>query len=332
MIKLGIIGTGWITQQFINACVETGDYQLHSVFSRRLATGQQFADNNNGDIKVFDDLKQFLADSDLDIVYIASPNSLHFMQAKQALMSGKHVIVEKSAFSTPNEMAEIIELAEQKQLLYFEAARNLHEASFEQVKHFIEGRTVIGANFTYAKYSSKMPQYLAGEVPNIFNPKFSTGALADLGIYLLYAAIGWFGKPQSSKYFPIMIPTGVDISGTGLLFYEGFNVIVNTGKQINSHLKSEIYFTDGTLELDGVNAISKAIFKDLAGVETILPVEVKENPMIEEARHFAEVIKKQNRINLEKYLEWQELSRDVNQILTDMRHSAGVIFAADHQK
>ncbi|MBS7577835.1 MULTISPECIES: Gfo/Idh/MocA family oxidoreductase [unclassified Enterococcus] len=332
MIKLGIIGTGWITQQFINACIESGDYQLHSVFSRKLATAKQFAENNNGKIKIFDDLKQFLADSNLEVIYIASPNSLHFSQAMQALRAGKHVIVEKSAFSTPEEMAEIIELAEKNQLLYFEAARNLHETSFEQVKRFIEGRTIIGANFTYAKYSSKMPQYLAGEVPNIFNPKFSTGALADLGVYLLYAAIGWFGKPQSSKYFPTMISTGVDISGTGLLFYEGFNVIVNTGKNINSHLKSEIYFTDGTLELDGVNAISSAVFKDLNGLETVLPVEVKLNPMIEEASHFAEVIKNQSSNNIEKYLEWQELSRDVNQILTDMRHFAGVIFAADHQE
>lgn len=332
MIKLGVIGTGWITQQFINAGVETADYQLHSVFSRKLETAKQFAENNNGEIMVFDDFNQFLEDPDLDVVYIASPNSLHFTQAKQALGAGKHIIVEKSAFSTPDEMAEIIKLAEEKQLLYFEAARNLHEASFDQVKRFIEGRTIIGANFTYAKYSSKMPQYLAGEIPNIFNPKFSTGALADLGVYLLYAAIGWFGKPQASKYFPTMMSTGVDIVGTGILFYETFNVVVNTGKNLNSNLKSEIYFTDGTLELDGVNAISKAVFKDLSGAETILPVKVKVNPMVEEARQFAEVIKNQNSNNIEKYLEWQELSREVNQTLTDMRHSAGVIFAADHQE
>lgn len=332
MIKLGVIGTGWITQQFINASVETGDYQLHSVFSRKLETAQRFADNNKGEVIVFDDLKQFLGDSILDVVYIASPNSLHFIQAKQALNAGKHIIVEKSAFSTPDEMAEIIELAEGKHLLYFEAARNLHEASFEEVRRFIEGRTIIGANLTYAKYSSKMPQYLAGEVPNIFNPKFSTGALADLGIYLLYAAVGWFGKPKVSKYFPTMIPTGVDISGTGILFYQDFNVTVNTGKNLNSDLKSEIYFSDGTLELDGVNAISKAVFKDLTGLETILPVNLKANPMIEEARRFAEVIKNQSNITLEKYLEWQELSRDVNQVLTDMRHFAGIIFAADQQE
>ncbi|MDR1567554.1 MAG: Gfo/Idh/MocA family oxidoreductase [Streptococcaceae bacterium] len=332
MLKLGIIGTSWITEQFIAAAVATKKYQLHSVFSRKLENAVQFAEKFSGKQQCFDSLSDFLNDEKLDIVYIASPNSLHFEQAKQALISGKHVLVEKPAFSTPKEMAEIIKLAEVEQLLYFEAARNLHEKSFEQIRTFIQEKEILGANFTYAKYSSKMPSLLAGDLPNIFNPKFSSGALADLGVYLLYAALGWFGMPQTSKYFPTMLETGVDGSGIGILGYADFNVTITTGKTLNSFLKSEIYFTDGTLVLDGVNAISEAEFIDLKGNVTQLNIKVENNPMIEEAAHFAEVIKKQTADNLERALEWQELSRNVNQVLFDMRKSAGIVFAADEKE
>ena len=57
------------------------------------------------------DLETFFGIAHMDTVYIASPNSLHFEQAKQAILAKKNVIVEKPAFSTPDEMAEIIELA-----------------------------------------------------------------------------------------------------------------------------------------------------------------------------------------------------------------------------
>ena len=43
------------------------------------------------------------------------------------------MIVEKPAFSTPSEMAEIIELANENQVLFFEAARNIHEKSFDTI-------------------------------------------------------------------------------------------------------------------------------------------------------------------------------------------------------
>lgn len=65
------------------------------------------------------------------------------------------------------------------------------------------------------KYSSRYDQVLAGEVPNIFSTRFSGGALMDLGVYLVYATIGWFGMPSEVHYFPRKISTGVDGLGWG---------------------------------------------------------------------------------------------------------------------
>lgn len=55
MINLGIIGTNWITQQFVEAARESGDYTLNAVYSRHIETAKQFAKKNNAK-EVFDDL------------------------------------------------------------------------------------------------------------------------------------------------------------------------------------------------------------------------------------------------------------------------------------
>ncbi len=331
MINLGIIGTNWITDQFVQAAHETGNYQLSAVYSRNLATAQKFGEKY-GDVEYATDLATFFAIEHINTIYIASPNSLHFEQAKQAILAGKNVIVEKPAFSTPAEMDEIIELANQKQVFFFEAARNIHEQAFKTVADFLPLKDhILGADFSFMKYSSRYDQVLDGEEPNIFSPHFSGGALADLGVYPIYAALAWFGMPNESLYFDKKIRTGVDGLGTGILRYDDFDVTIRTGKITDSFQASEIYLTNGTLVLNAVNSIDEAVFHDREHTRREkLSVHQLENPMVEEANDFAKVIMNPTDRELGTfYEEWVELARNVNQVIYDMRKSAGIIFDAD---
>lgn len=331
MINLGIIGTNWITDQFVQAAHETGNYQLSAVYSRNLATAQKFG-KKYGDVEYATDLATFFAIEHINTIYIASPNSLHFEQAKQAILAGKNVIVEKPAFSTPAEMDEIIELANQKQVFFFEAARNIHEQAFKTVADFLPLKDhILGADFSFMKYSSRYDQVLDGEEPNIFSPHFSGGALADLGVYPIYAALAWFGMPYESLYFDKKIRTGVDGLGTGILRYDDFDVTIRTGKITDSFQASEIYLTNGTLVLNAVNSIDEAVFHDREHARREkLSVHQLENPMVEEANDFAKVIMNPTDRELGTfYEEWVELARNVNQVIYDMRKSAGIIFDAD---
>ncbi|WP_429950337.1 Gfo/Idh/MocA family protein [Enterococcus sp. AZ101] len=331
MIHLGIIGTNWISHQFVKAALETNRYDLTAVYSRKLETAQKFGEEY-GDVEYATNLATFFGISHMDTVYIASPNSLHFEQAKQALLAKKNIIVEKPAFSTPEEMAEIIELANQQQVFFFEAARNIHEKSFKKIGELLPLKNQItGANFTYMKYSSRYDQVLDGQEPNIFSPHFSGGAMADLGVYLVYAAVGWFGLPNESHYFARKIQTGVDGIGTAILRYDLFDVTLQTGKNADSFLDSEIYFEGGTLILDSVNAISKAEFHDRNHQERdIIALTTEENPMIEEAHDFADVLENPDDPTIGvRYEEWVELSRNVNKVVTTLRKSAGIVFDAD---
>ena len=326
MLKLGVIGTSWIARSFIDAAHMTEKFQFSAVYSRRLESADQFSADFK-DIQKFDNLDDFFKAS-LDIIYIASPNALHFEQAKAAILAGHNVIVEKPAFSNPKELKEIIKLAKENEVFFFEAARNIHEHSFSIIKDFLADKTVKGADFTYSKYSSKMPALLNGEIPNKFNAKFSGGLLADLGVYLLYAAIFWFGKPRKATYDAVLLPSGVDLAGVGILDYQDYKVSIKCAGNVNSYLPSEIYTTDGTLILDGVNAITSAKFITMDGSETIIDIEAPKHSLYDEAVDFAQIL--ENNDFVASY-DLHQFAQEVSETSYQMRQSAGIVFDADNK-
>ncbi|HEY0221973.1 MAG TPA: Gfo/Idh/MocA family oxidoreductase [Lactovum miscens] len=328
MLKLGVIGTSWICRQFIDAAHETQEYELRAAYSRSIEKGQEFvADFSN--VVVFNDLSDFVNDSEIDVIYIASPNSLHFQQAKAAVEAGKNVIVEKPCFSNPTEFKEIFDLAEKHGVFVLEAARHIHDEAFAIVKEFLSDKTILGANLTYAKYSSKMSALLAGELPNKWNPKFSGGILADLGVYLVYWSIGQFGQPQVAKYSAQLLPSGVDVSGVGLLRYDTFDINLFNAGNLNSYLTSEVYTSEGTLVLDSVAGTENATFIKLNGEKEEFTINQIENPLYDEAKAFSNLL---NNNDHDKYSLLLTLAKQVNDTLFEMRKTAGIVFDADKQE
>ena len=324
MLKLGIIGTGAISHHFIEAAHTSQEFQLVAVYSRKLTTAQQFASSYT-DVSLFDNLEDFFQ-SEFDVVYIASPNSLHFTQAKSALYAGKHVILEKPAVTQPQEWQDLVETAQENQCFIFEAARNYHEDAFATIKDFLADKQVLGADFNYAKYSSKMPDFLSGNTPNVFSDRFAGGALMDLGIYPIYAAVRLFGKALDTTYQAQQLDNTIDLNGNGILSYPGYQVHIKAGKNITSNLPCEIYTTDGTLTLNTIEHVRSAFFTDHQGIETQLPVQQAPHTMTEEVAAFAHMIKQPN---LELYQTWMDDATHVHKLLYTMRQTAGIRFEAE---
>ena len=324
MLKLGIIGTGAISHHFIDAAHTSGEYQLVAVYSRKIETAEKFASNYQ-DVTLFDQLEDFFKHP-FDVVYIASPNSLHFSQAKIALVAGKHVILEKPAVTQPKEWKDLLQTAQKNQRFIFEAARNYHEEAFATIKDFLADKHVLGADFNYAKYSSKMPELLAGNTPNVFSNRFAGGALMDLGIYPLYAAIRLFGNPTRATYQAQQLDNSIDLNGDGILSYPDYQVHIKAGKNITSNLPCEIYTTDGTLTLNTIEHIQSAVFIDHKGKELQLPIQQAPHTMTEEVATFAHMI---NHPDQTLYQQWLTDATDVHQVLYTMRQDAGIRFEAE---
>lgn len=331
MLNLGIIGTNWITKQFIDAAHETGDYRLMSIYSRSIEKGLEFGKDYTV-TTVFDELNGFFDNPEMDVVYIASPNSLHFTQSKQALLAGKHVIVEKPAVTTKKEWLELMAIAKEQKCFFFEAARNIHEGTFKQITELLSTMdNILGANLNFMKYSSRYDLVLAGEEPNIFSPKFAGGALMDLGIYVVYAAVAWFGQPESVHYFSRKIVTDVDGLGTIIFRYPTFDVTMQTGKIANSDLPSEIYTKDNTIMLDAVNSISAITITDLkSGTAQKVTASSESNPMVEEAKDFAKImLTPPSADNLQRYNEWLAIGGVVHEIMEELRQQGKITFPTD---
>lgn len=333
MIRLGIIGTNWITQQFIDATELNTDFKLTSVYSRTMDKAQAFADHNHA-AEAFDDLDRFFNEGSFDVVYIASPNSLHFKYAKMAIATDKHIIVEKPAFANQKQMAEIEALLKQKpNVLFFEAARQIHTANFKAIEQQVAKMPVIqGAEFTYEKYSSRYDKVLDGEVPNIFSLKFAGGALQDLGVYTVYDAVTLFGMPDDVAYYPQIISTEVDGKGTAILQYPEYNVILNFGKTSNSYMNSEIYGLKDTIEIDDAGEIGDVVYVDGEGNRTTIGNVDEVNPMYPEVKDFERVINNpddpQNRLDYDR---WFQLSMNVNKVLFNLRQDANLVFPDDEE-
>lgn len=324
MLKLGIIGTSSISHHFLEAAHTSGKFQLATVYSRKIETAKKFVEQYQG-VKLFDQLNDFFNDS-FDVVYIASPNSLHFSQAKMALSAGKHVFLEKPAVTQPQEWQELVQTAKDNKCFIFEAARNYHEDAFTTIKDFLANKQILGADFNYAKYSSKMPNLLAGDTPNVFSDRFAGGALMDLGIYPIYASVRLFGKSTHATYQAQKLDNSIDLNGDGILSYPNYQVHIKAGKNITSNLPCEIYTTDGTLTLDTIEHVSSAIFTDHQGNEVQLPIQQAPHTMTEEVAAFANMIKQ---ADLTLFQSWIDDATHVHNLLYTMRQNAGIRFEAE---
>jgi len=108
-MNFGIIGAGSIAGVHAKAISEMEGHSLHSVISRR----PEGADSLKAEYApiVFTDLKEFLADENLDVVTICTPSGAHGEAAKLALLAGKHVLVEKPLEVTTERIDQLMHIA-----------------------------------------------------------------------------------------------------------------------------------------------------------------------------------------------------------------------------
>ena len=171
-----------------------------------------------------------------------------------------------------------------------------------------------------------MPNLLTGETPNVFSNRFAGGALMDLGIYPLYAAVRLFGKAQDATYQAQQLDNSMDLNGDGILLYPDFQIHIKAGKNITSNLPCEIYTTDGTLTFNTIEHVSSAIFTDHQGNQIQLPIQQAPHTMTEEVAAFAHMIQQPD-LNL--YQTWLEDASSVHKLLYTMRQTAGIRFEAE---
>lgn len=220
-MNIGIIGTGMIAKAFIDGA-RKNNLMIKAICSRTLEKAEAFAKECQIE-KAYDDYSKMLKDKELDFIYIATPNGLHFKHCKEALEANKHAMCEKPFCANAKELEILTQIAKERKLYLFEAIINIHLPHFKVLKERLKdiGRIrMVQTNFS--QYSSKYNDLLAGKTPNVFNVEYAGGALLDLNIYNIHLAISLFGIPKDVIYKANLHPNGIDISGTLILEYDDF--------------------------------------------------------------------------------------------------------------
>src|SRR5262245_8730608 len=93
-IRWGILATGHIADKFATDLMYVGDAELLAVGSRSLSAAQSFA-RKHGISRAYGSWHEFAEDSEVDVVYVATPHSAHFEATMLCLAAGRPVLCEK---------------------------------------------------------------------------------------------------------------------------------------------------------------------------------------------------------------------------------------------
>ncbi len=187
-------------------------------------------------VNVFRSLEEMLADDNIELVVVNTPNKTHYDFTKQALLAGKHVICEKPFTVTVAEATELIELAasQHKKLSVFQNRR--YDSDYKTIKSIIDQHAlghIIEAEFHFDRFKEELSPKLHKETPGE-----GTGALYDLGAHLIDQALQLFGMPKAvfADVVAMRPISQVDDYFEVLCYFEGSRVRIRGSYQVREAL------------------------------------------------------------------------------------------------
>jgi predicted dehydrogenase len=325
MVRFAVIGTNFITERFLTAAAECGEFLLSAVYSRTEEKGRAFAERY-GVKKVYTDLYGLACDLQIDAVYIASPTCCHMEQAVMMMKHGKHVLCEKPAASNLHELQKMIAAAQKNQVIFLEAMRPVFHPGMKVLQRLLpQIGQMRRAQLTFCQYSSRYDKFKNGIMENAFRPELSNGALMDIGSYCIHTAVYLFGMPRKIQSLSMMLPDSIDGEGTVLLDYGSFQGNIHYSKITNTCLASEFQGEEGCILVDKISEPGSIRLIPYHGEEMTYHVKEK-NDMRFELRAFLDAVQKGGNL-----LPYHQASIDALSVMDTVRGQCGIVFPADRK-
>ncbi|MCG9625625.1 Gfo/Idh/MocA family oxidoreductase [Vibrio mediterranei] len=328
MMKIGIIGAGGIVNVCLAALDKIDEITVSAicVLEQERQVAEELAEKYSIPT-IYTDYNDFLADSNIDAVYVGIINSLHYLFTKQALEANKNVICEKPFTSLASESEELASLAVEKRLYLFEAITLLH---FRNYRYILDKIKKLGdiklVQCNFSQFSSRYPQYKEGNVLPAFSPELSGGALYDLNVYNIHFVMGLFGTPDNVHYLANRGHNGIDTSGVCTLQYPEFIASCAAAKDSTSPNFAIIQGEKGYIKVEGATNFCPSV-SFVCGEQSETYDEANpENHMVEEFQSFARMFREQN---LEQCYRHLNHSVSVMNVIEQARLSAGIVFSCD---
>lgn len=247
-IKWGILSTANIAQtQIIPAIQRSTLAEVEAIASSSGKAGEMAAKLNIP--RVYDTYEKLLLDSNIDTVYIPLPNSLHRKWVLEAAKHGKHILCEKPAALTAEEMIEMDRYCKEQNVLFMEAFMYQFHPQHERVKEIIESGEIGEVKLMRSSFS----YYMEDRKTNIRMEKsLGGGSIYDVGCYCIHSMRYILGaEPVKVRAHGISDPeTGVDVSAVAYLeFDRGIQGVFDCSFEASFRQEYEIVGTRGRIQV-----------------------------------------------------------------------------------
>ncbi|MBN2613644.1 MAG: Gfo/Idh/MocA family oxidoreductase [Bacteroidales bacterium] len=202
----GIIGLGFIAAKFAEGLSCLPNAKLFAVASRNKKKAENFAARYHVP-HAYGSYKEIVENKQIDIIYIATPHTLHCENTLMCLENKIPVLCEKPFAINLTEVKKMVTKAGEMKTLLMEAMWTAYLPSVKRIKETIASGIIGDIELIRADFGFKADKNPEGR---LFNPELGGGSLLDVGIYPAYLALEFLGVPDQVKALASFGHTGVD--------------------------------------------------------------------------------------------------------------------------
>ncbi|PJN88784.1 oxidoreductase [Bacillus sp. mrc49] len=273
-IKVGIVGYGLSGATFHAPLLSVLE-QFH--IAKVVSSQKEKVRQDLKDVEVVGSLEDILEDESIDLVVITTPSGLHYEMAKQSLLAGKHVILEKPMVVKTWEAADLIKIAEEEHLLLSVYHNRRWDNDFLTVKKLLDDG-VLGDINTYQVHYDRFRPAVRDRWRE--KPGPGSGTLYDLGSHLIDQALHLFGLPQfvSADVFAQKENAETDDYFHVLLGYEKLRVILHSGSIVPVNgPRFQVHGNKGSFIKYGIDGQEQALSEGKKPLDSSWGADVPEN-------------------------------------------------------
>ncbi|MBQ8982428.1 MAG: Gfo/Idh/MocA family oxidoreductase [Lachnospiraceae bacterium] len=247
--QFGIIGAGAMSGRMADTVRRMKDVDLYAIAARSEEKAKQFAEQYGAET-YYGSYEALMEDEQVELIYIALPNHLHYQVARECIQHGKPVLLEKPFTLNENQADNLIRLAEMHQVFLCEAMWVRFMPMIHRIKKELDNER-IGEVISITTDMG----YDLREKERLLRLDMGGGALLDIGVYPLSLILQLMGGDIEN------ISTSVVHMNSGVDAQEMINLTYHNGAMAGSYVtmlantpkKAVIYGTEGRIEVDDIN-------------------------------------------------------------------------------
>ena len=214
-LRWGIAGPGRIASAFVSACKGHTRQQFTVVGSRSLERAAAFAQRYelNGAVGSYEEL---VARNDVDVVYIATPQSEHLALGHRAIQAGKHVLIEKPLATNADDALTLTNAAQAAGVFLMEAMWTRYLPQSDVIRQLIRDGVLGDVEFVIADHGQAI---VRDGTSRLWKPELGGGVLGDIGIYPIALSSEVLGTPVEIMARGGITSTGVEANASIVLVH-----------------------------------------------------------------------------------------------------------------